>query len=158
MSRIVSSLAAAWVLAANAPAAAGEVPVDITSCWGGNLRVLAPAKGQVFLTYDVTGLFRSNTPGGAFDATSFECVGSVEYLNGVPSEVGHCVSVDRDGDKTWGRSLRSKTEDNWVFIGGTGKYAGITGTLKRDRRVQGRPARAGTTQGCGRSSGTYRVP
>ncbi|HEY5633872.1 MAG TPA: hypothetical protein VIT02_08920 [Burkholderiaceae bacterium] len=135
-----------------------EVPIDATLCWGGTAHVIAPAQGSVMGTYQLTGPMRSAEPGGAFDGASFECVGTFESLAGDFRSVGYCVSVDKQGDKAWGRDIRTRTEDTFEYLGGTGKYAGMSGTATKERPGAFPAARPGSVQGCSRILGKYRLP
>jgi hypothetical protein len=119
---------------------------------------MAPAQGAAMGTYELTGTIRSASPGGALDGNSYECVGTYEAIAGSYRQIGYCVSVDRQGDKAWGRDVRNKDEDSYEYIGGTGKYAGITGKLTKERPAPFPQARAGTLQGCARLVGTYSLP
>ena len=58
-----------------------------------------------------------------------DCIGSsIVAKDGVPGEdAGYCDGIDKDGDVffMW---YRNKDADNrWGFLGGTGKFEGITG-------------------------------
>ncbi len=135
-----------------------EVSVDVRMCWGGTSQTIVPAQGTVLGTFQLTGPFYSAAPGGAFDGAGGECVGAFESLAGELRLIGYCQLVDRQGDKAWGRDTRNKGEDFYEFLGGTGKYAGISGTLKKERPAPSAAPRPGTLTGCARMVGAYRVP
>ncbi len=157
---IIAGFAAALLAtaAATAHAQPKETKVDNMTCWGGSATVISPVQGTAFVTWQSTGTVRSMAPGGMFDGASFECIGSQEVLPGSLSQVGYCLIVDRDGDKTWGRSARNKSEDSFVFFDGSGKYKGITGKLDYRRPVAYPSPRAGTFTGCAYSNGTVTLP
>ena len=159
-SAIVAAFAAALVVAAAATARAQgkEMKVENWNCWGGTAILIAPVKDTVLATYQLTGTTRSVTPGGFLDGSSFECIGSSEVIAGAVNMAGHCLVVDKTGDKVWGRTTRNKDEDSFVYLGGTGKYQGITGKIGYARPVNYPSPRAGTFTGCALSSGTARLP
>ena len=156
--RAILAVALAATAAASAYGQGKEVPVDINGCWAGQILGFEGAQGAVFRSYQVFGSMNSATPGGAFDGAGLECVGTYEFAAGALRLAGYCAFVDRQGDRAWGRDIRTKDEDSFELLGGTGKYLGITGTLKRVRPPPGALPRPGTIAGCARTVGTYRVP
>jgi opacity protein-like surface antigen len=151
---LVAAAAAAWAVAAHAR----EVPVDVQTCWGGTSQVTVPAQGMVMGTFQLSGTQRSAQAGGAWDGSSIECLGTFEVFGGRYHHTGYCTSVDRDGDKAWGRDIRNKDEDILEYVGGTGKYAGISGKLRKERPAPFPALRAGLLQGCARVFGAYTLP
>jgi len=157
-SKLVFRLSLFAVAACAVAAQAKEVTVDTQTCWGGTSQVVAPAKGVVMATYQTVGTIRSMQPGGPGDGNSIECIGTFEVFDGNFRQVGYCTTVDRDGDRTWGRDIRNKDEDVFEYVGGTGKYAGISGKLRKERPVAFPALRPGATQGCSHTFGTYTLP
>lgn len=158
MSRFASTVALAAAGACAVAAQAREVPIDLQSCWGGTSQVVTPAKGTMMGTFQLNGAQRSAQPGGPGDGSSIECIGTFEAIGGVYRHFGYCTTVDRDGDRTWGRDIRTKDEDVFEYMGGTGKYAGITGKLSKERPAPFPTLRPGLLQGCARVFGTYTLP
>jgi hypothetical protein len=75
------------------------------------------------------------------------------------SEAGVCVTVDADGDKV-STSLAGKNgAGKWNFIGGTGKYVGITGSGEY-KPIRKFPAvmQKGKIDTCNSTTGTYKLP
>src|SRR5262245_28322503 len=87
----------------SAPAFAAELPkegnFDYTSCWSGANSVISFSKDHTASSYEMTGVTRSNPPGGIFDKNSFRCVGTNSSLNGKASGIAVCEAIDADGDK-----------------------------------------------------------
>jgi hypothetical protein len=148
--------AALLLAAASAIAQPAGTDVDITLCWGGTAHLSAASKELAFGTYLLTGTVRSATTGGMFDGSSTECGGSFEAAAGGGRHDGWCVFVDRQGDKWWGRDIRRGTDHRFEVLGGSGKYAGLTGSLTVERTLHP-PVRPATTQGCSRTKGTLRT-
>ena len=150
----VSLIAAVCAVAVQAK----EVPVDLQTCWGGTNQVITPSQGTVMGNFQLSGTQRSAQAGGAWDGSSIECIGTFEIFGGSYRHFGYCTTVDRDGDKAWGRDVRTKDDDSFEYVGGTGKYAGIGGKLRKERSAPFPPLRAGILQGCSQVLGTYTLP
>ena len=81
------------------------------------------------------GIIRNETAGGPFDKSFLRCIGQDAMVAGKYVSNGTCTETDTAGDKifiTYGA-------DAFTFIGGTGKYKGITGggTSKSETIFQG---------------------
>jgi hypothetical protein len=74
-----------------------------------------------------SGVRRSNVPGGPFDKMSLHAVGMLWSVGGIIRGHGAWTFLDLGGDKVFAESDRLAAEITWKFIGGTGKYDGITG-------------------------------
>jgi hypothetical protein len=58
-----------------------------------------------------------------FELLTFRCVSQIQNVGDKSDSSGSCVKTDKDGDHifyTW-------EHDGWAFVGGTGKFKGITG-------------------------------
>lgn len=156
LNAVVSALAALAATAALAQAAK-EGPVESINCWGGPVHVMTPGANERFGTYTVTG--GSQSANKLFDAMSLECVGVFENRPGGWQHKGYCVSQDPAGDKTYlVDSASAQGAYTWEYLGGTGKFQGITGGGKVERLGNITPVRAGTLQGCRRIVGAYKLP
>lgn len=84
--------------------------------------------------YVATGNIRNEKEGGPFDNTFVRCIGQQAMVAGKFSSSGTCTQIDKDGDKVFITSA----PDAFTFIGGTGKYKGITGggTYKGEPMIQ----------------------
>jgi hypothetical protein len=154
---------AAVVLLAAAPAAA-EFPKQgefrATYCFVGNLTTLVQSKADLAFSFELTGTVRGDTPGTLLDMTSIQCVGLGEVRGGKRSGTHQCHFVDQDGDKIYVRAWYGPEgpQRTLEFLGGSGKYAGITGG--GETRSLGRfpKIKDGTFQGCTHGGGRYRLP
>lgn len=84
--------------------------------------------------YVMTGIIRNEKDGGPFDKSFIRCIGVEAMVAGQFWDNGTCTETDKDGDKifiTYGVGT-------FTYIGGTGKYKGITGggTNKGDPTFQ----------------------
>jgi hypothetical protein len=154
---------AVWTTLACAAAApalaqlAKDGKVDLTLCWGGPTHAIAPTPNERFGNYSVTGGTRS-AAGEAFDSMSVECLGSFESRGGVFQHKGYCVYQDRAGDRIYGVDTSGGGGYSWFMLGGTGKFAGISGSGQVERLGEMTPVRQGTLQGCRRMVGAYEFP
>ena len=69
--------------------------------------------------------------------------------------------MDPDGDFVITETITSgapgETEGNFKFLQGTGKWKGIKGSGKVRTITRGKPITPGTSQGCGRWTGTFEL-
>lgn len=108
-------------------AASGEVDVD--ACQSGDMLTLSHAPGQSVGTFKLLGTVRTVPAGGLFDMMSGQCFGAWSMLDGSYSNWGHCEYVGAAGDKALLRFTRVDSDKGrYEFIGGTGKFSGLTGT------------------------------
>ena len=73
--------------------------------------------------YVMTGILRNEKDGGPFDKSFIRCIGVEAMVAGQFWDNGTCTETDKDGDKifiTYGVGT-------FAYIGGTGKYKGMTG-------------------------------
>jgi hypothetical protein len=103
---------------------------------------------------DITGINRNVKGEGPFHDMSQHCVGHWSKVGETFDFPGSCVETDRDGDNVF----TTFDNKNHYFVGGTGKYKGITGTIPYSvtelRDAAGGAARpaSSTTRPPGRSS------
>src|SRR5262245_11969173 len=134
-----------------------EGSYDITSCWSGVSSAIAFSKTHTVSSFELTGMTRSNPPGGAFDMTANRCVGISSSIEGKNTGTSLCETVDKDGDKELTRSTTEGPKGMFEALAGTGKYEGMvrTGTVESVRQFP--PVKPGTFQGCNRGTGTYKL-
>jgi hypothetical protein len=73
--------------------------------------------------YVMTGIIRNEKDGGPFDKSFLRCIGVEAMVAGAIWDNGTCTETDKDGDKIF----ITYVVGVFTFIGGTGKYKGITG-------------------------------
>jgi hypothetical protein len=148
---------------ASASLAAAPLPKEGAANWGscfvGDMTLMEASKESQFGSTQLNGLRFTPTEGAFGDATTYECMLQVSIDATGRAANGFCVSIDADGDKTtWDLSGKNGA-GKWRYIGGTGKYAGITGggEYKPARKF---PAmmQQGKIGGCNNVTGTYKLP
>ena len=116
-----------------------------------------------FMLVEYNGATKNDAGSGLFHNMSFDCAFSVEIPE-MPTTVsnGYCTFFDSDGDEIYFNAsvkgvLGVGGEATTQLIGGTGKYAGITGGgWYKNSDV--RPASPGTFQGFIEFGGNYQLP
>jgi hypothetical protein len=157
------SLAALIGLASAGSAFAAELPkegnYDFTSCWSGVSNTIAFSKTHSAYSYEITGVNRSNPPGGLFDKVAFRCVGMNASFDGKPSITAVCEGVDPDGDKRLTYfSLGPDGKFTRQFITGTGKYEGMVETNSNVQPLGPFPVvKEGTIADCNHQTGNYKL-
>lgn len=165
MKNIILFLSGLLLLAAST-AVAAELPqageFDISVCYSGNARVLKMDDAHVAWGYgDETGFTHAAQPDGIMDKMWTRCVGSGGVMEGKRENTGLCEYTDLDGDKLFLISknavqLDSKTRESSVrLLGGTGKYAGISGEGTNDNQQFFPEEQGGTYAGCSRFAGSF---
>ena len=106
-----------------------------------------PAQGEALLTVDysliatksmkmgdrtitqaeITGIIRNQSGSGPFHDASVRCLSTNDAVGDQRVGTGFCVSVDLDGDQFFHTIEGRGPTGKHIYIGGTGKYAGIKG-------------------------------
>jgi hypothetical protein len=81
-------------------------------------------RGETETLVEVTGVTRNTLGQSAFDKMTMHCLISFTTGGGRSSAVGACSETDRDGDTLF----TSFDDEAGKLRGGTGKYAGMTGS------------------------------
>jgi len=152
----------AFVIFTSTPALAAELPkegnFDYTSCWAGVNNLISFSKEHTASSYEMTGVTRSNPPGGLFDKNSFRCVGTNSSMGEKKSGIAVCEAIDSDGDKRL--TYFSVMADGAItreVVTGTGKYDGMVASGKVEPFGPFPTIKAGTFQDCNRQTGTYKL-
>ncbi len=112
-----------------APAMAGEEK-------GGGTVTYAPAEvsntqlpdGGMMQRSHIMGIVLADDASNSIHLASQDCFGTtVIAADGSANGHGYCDAVDADGDRWWIWWNNTPEGNKWGFIGGTGKYEGITG-------------------------------
>ena len=157
------SLAALIGLASAGSASAAGLPkegsYDFTSCYSGVSNTIDFSKTHSAYSFEMTGVNRSNPPGGLSDKTAFRCVGVNASLDGKVSGTTVCEFVDPDGDKRLTYfSLGDDGKTTRRFIAGTGKYEGMVESPSAFEPLGPFPVvKAGTFSNCNHQTGTYKL-
>lgn len=132
-----------------------EGAVDSSLCFGGPMHVVAAAPDERFGTYVVRGGTTANDM--AFDSMTSECAGAFVTKAGRTQSQGYCVFRDATGDTIHGTdALTPEGSFVWQYLGGTGKFKGITGSGTLQRVGTLAPGE-GQMRGCRRIVGTYKL-
>lgn len=135
---------------------AKEGPIDTTFCWGGPMHIVPATPNGRFGTYVVKG--GTSAAESAFDSMILECAGAFDSLAGALQSRGYCVFEDGNGDRIVGvDSLTTQGGYDWEYVGGTGKFQGISGRGRMEQMGDLGPA-PGTLRGCRRMVGSYKLP
>lgn len=134
-----------------------------TAYYTGTLKNLPAGQDFAVVTYDVLGVIVRDEGQGFLHNASSRCVGALSVVKGeFDNEQGACVVVDRDGDQAFlrytgaGRAgVAAKIKGS--YVGGTGKYTGLTGTFANERTNM-RPTMEGTSYSVSKGSFTYKLP
>ena len=125
--------AAPWTLiaglAAAAPGASAVLPRNgatsyVAEAVGQAIDVTELGRGETETVLDVTGVTRNTIGQSAFDKMRAHCLISLTSGGGLSSAVGACRKTDSDGDILF-TSFDGKAGK---LLGGTGKYARMTGS------------------------------
>ena len=101
----------------------------------------------------------SDKPDGFGDRLTGQCVGTLRLIKGkVDTELGTCEFLDLAGDKFYSSYAQMPDgKEKHTLIGGSGKYAGITGAMEGVRQIH-RPRAEGDLAGSVKWTGTYKLP
>jgi len=81
-------------------------------------------------SYESAGVSRNDNGGPMFNDRGVRCVGTVEIAGNQSTNRGACVDTDKDGDEIFSNYEAKGMAGSHTFVGGTGKYAGMTGTAE----------------------------
>lgn len=159
--------AAMWLLLGSA--VAGDTPAAIPK--QGNLSGSQEVSGpwtsmhlgteRMHLTWDVTGV-RTSDSGDILQNAKVRCLGAFLAVNDVfDNELDSCIYTRPDGDQAFAvvkgtGKVGGEARGTITLVGGTGKLAGITGSMEftRTSAIVDGPNMKVTS----RQKGTYRLP
>ena len=104
--------------------------IDYNSC---TAKVIAMGEKRVHCTYEGAGILANDSGKGFLHNAGSHGLGQLHAVNGVKElETGFYVYTDADGDKVyltfdWKGIAFKSSDGTGTFVGGTGKYTGITG-------------------------------
>jgi hypothetical protein len=157
-------MAALFAYATDAAAQAKEGTWKGTYAAVGTSKATAIGKDRLLLVFDENGLVTTNG-GGIFDHTTWHCWGLGDFTNGVGDNHGYCVGTDPTGDQAVLNFASEKhpldqkiTKGSFTLTGGTGKYAGITGTASFTDDGAMFKTTEGTYVAHNTTEGTYKLP
>lgn len=137
---------------------ANEVTSEQRGCFTSKATPIDRAGDVVIGQSEVRGVTDSIPPGAIWDKTTHQCASVWTSSKGAYEFSNRCTNVDRDGDKfftmAYGSSLKSF---KWVYIGGTGKYAGISGGGEAAVEEAYPRTAAAVGGACWRGKGSYTI-
>jgi hypothetical protein len=87
------------------------------------------------------------------------CTENDIIMQGKMSAHGECIWTDADGDTFIGTFLDEPGKPGvWTFVGGGGKWKGVTGSGTYQHVSASKPRPDGTGEGCTTHSGKYTLP
>jgi len=99
----------------------------------GTAKALPMGEEHLQLTYEGSGIYISDTEEGFLNNASVHVLGAMHAVKGAfEDESGSMVLTAPDGDKAFitykgSGNLGKDAKGTYTYVGGTGKYAGITG-------------------------------
>jgi hypothetical protein len=112
-----------------APATAGDEkgsgtvtygPAEVENAW--------LPDGSMLQRSHIKGIVLADDPSNSIHLASQDCFGTTVIAEGGAAVGnGYCDAVDADGDRWWIWWHNGSDGNTWGFMGGTGKYEGITG-------------------------------
>jgi hypothetical protein len=134
-----------------------------TNAYSATFKVVPLEKDRLVMTYEALGVLTSDTGKGPFHNMSTHNVGIIYFEKGVGKLLGFVTCTDRDGDKVFIEISEDATKPaptpnsgSGKYIGGTGKFAGIEGTMEYTRWYM-RPAVKGTAQAIAKSKSSWKI-
>ncbi len=132
---VATSILALGTLAASA-AGAGEQGTDsYTIAYVTTWTDTMPLGDRTIRISESDGISKNDAGHPMFDNMGVRCFSLSETVSGVPSAHGYCTHTDKDGDLIFTTYELKGAAGTHTFVGGTGKYSGITGTADFTRQV-----------------------
>jgi hypothetical protein len=126
-------------------AQAEEGTVKATATWEGQGYAFPVGEDQAYMVSVYAGVMFVDGGKGSLDAASIICPGTVEsdFTKGTMRGEGRCIITDQEGDRVFARftcsgDVTESCQGPFTFVGGTGRFAGITGGGEMISRIQAR--------------------
>ena len=139
----------AVVLLASAPTVTAE-ELEVLHCYSGTNQFFSHGP-IVLLSWEQRGILTSSHPQKILDAAVVQCNGIQKGGGATRTGDALCKIIDQDGDAIVGSIAYAGIDYDVKFIDGTGKWQGVTGSLRSTRTVRsadGKNGIPGTYQGC----------
>ncbi len=165
---IVASILALFFLVAFVPISNAEMAKEGTdsgtNVYTATSTMVSLDKDRSAIAFELLGVYLSDTGGGPFHNMSTHSVGVIYFDKGVGETLGYMVMTAPDGDKVLLDLKEDKTlpppnpnKGTGKYLGGTGKFAGIEGTLEYSRYYT-RPSKKGVGQAVSRVKSHWKIP
>lgn len=136
---------------------AEEVQFDRSACGSATLTAVSLEKDVKTFSFDMKGISWDNKGEDFAGAATMHCVGVLKIVGGEKTSNGYCKFMDSEGTRDY-EYTKINDESTFKYIGGTGKYEGITGGGKSTTLTKVKPIVKGTYQSCARGTGTWKIP
>ena len=126
----------------------------------GTVKATPVGKDRVLFVFEENGLMQTD---GFSNLVRMHCWLLGDYTNGEGQEHGYCLNTDPSGDHAVSNIVTAKhklgrnIQATGTFAGGTGKYAGISGTSHFSLKDVGYPSQANYLLN-GPVKGSYKLP
>ncbi len=134
--------------------------LEVLHCYSGTNRPFS--HGPVALaSWELKGILTSNHPRKILDGAVVQCEGIQKGAGSARTGDGFCKIVDQDGDAIIASIPYVGFEYDVKFVEGTGKWQGVTGSLRSTRtvrRTDGKNGIPATFQGCRLERGQFTLP
>ena len=82
---------------------------------------------RITIFRELSEVSRNDKGNGMFHNLGIRCWGFIDVVENKPSATGRCIETDTDGDQLFSTYENKAGAGAHTLIGGTGKYAGISG-------------------------------
>ena len=120
-----------------------------------------PDKAERYaVLWELLGIIQSDTGEGPFNNMTMRCIGVSYSDKGEEFVVGYAVWTDLDGDNVFQEYVFKKQEVHSKLLGGTGKFAGIEGTVEQTEspEIDLRPSMENSFSAIGPFKINYKLP
>lgn len=148
---------AAAAQAADAPASRREGAFEFNSCYSGSVDTMALNDGLSVRTTRILGATSTAEPGAPFDGQAVHCTAIALVDRNRSSASGYCLHQDTDGDRWMFKLDDVDRAGRLEFVGGTGKYQGMTLSGQFGPRARPVFIAPGTVQICQRVQGRFEL-
>lgn len=133
---------------------------DVTHCYVADTIAIESPSAYRALSLHQRGVIRANEAGGQFDNFATRCVGAVASIGAAPLEGrGYCEWAGSGEDRVLIRwTVVAAGRGSGVFIGGTGRYKGISGEISFQQIAPTPTLEPGIVRACLHNTGQFKLP
>jgi len=135
--------------------------MDITVCYSGTFTIINDARNELLVAgWRHSGIISSNSQSKLLHNAVVHCQGVEHGFGEKRTGYGLCKIVDDDGDVITAEIPYTGFIYDVKFLAGSGKWAGVKGSLRSERTVRNKPGKGampGEYQGCRREVGSFEI-
>jgi hypothetical protein len=140
-------------------AQAGETEYNFTWCGHSKGTLLTASPKLMIWTDDTPGIVTPQSTFKPFENMTIRCMGYHRVMEGKETAASACMMTDPAGDSFIGESTGLPDKPPvWTFLGGTGKWQGISGEGTYKIEAMSKPAADGSVEICVTPTGKYTLP